>query len=326
MILFRLPFAESFLTVEENSAQDAVTFSPFSSEEIIRFNGKLKEIYTEDILKNPIFTNEAGLKSSDFTEETQAEYLHKINRAIHFVKEKNIPKLVLSRIKTLEYSKLESKKINLSQTYLNISKAYPNAFSYFFIKENICWMGAFSEVLGKFSKKDGKFITMSLAGTLPVLEQWTRKEIEEQKPVTDYIKNILSAYSTEIQISDTSDHISGAIKHLRTDFVLDTNEVSAVKIVEKLHPTPAVCGIPKELCLEEISRLEKYPRNLYSGYIKVETAEDIFWFVNLRCAEFTQNASQIHVGGGITALSIPENEWRETELKADAILKNISEI
>jgi isochorismate synthase len=47
-----------------------------------------------------------------------------------------------------------------------------------------------SEVLGKFNKATHEFETMALAGTLPVSEDWSEKEIEEQKPVTTYIQNI----------------------------------------------------------------------------------------------------------------------------------------
>ena len=63
---------------------------------------------------------------------------------------------------------------------------------------------------------------------------------------------------------------------------------------------------------------------MYAGYIKVETEEYIQYFVNLRCAEFFKNAALIYVGGGITAESSVEKEWQETELKAEAILKNVA--
>jgi isochorismate synthase len=59
---------------------------------------------------------------------------------------------------------------------------------------------------------------MSLAGTLPVSESWSEKEIEEQKPVSNYIRDILKNYSEMLEESETYDHISGNIKHLRTDF------------------------------------------------------------------------------------------------------------
>ena len=81
-------------------------------------------------------------------------------------------------------------------------------------------MGATPEILGKFNKKTQEFFTMSLAGTLPINEEWSEKEIEEQKPVTHYIAEILKKYVTlsEVEESETYNHISGNIKHLRTDF------------------------------------------------------------------------------------------------------------
>ena len=184
-------------------------------------------------------------------------------------------------------------------------------------------MGAFSEVLGKFNKQTHTFETMSLAGTLPVSENWSEKEIEEQKPVSSYIRNILKNYSEALEESETYDHISGNIKHLRTDFKIKIQPEDLDTIIQELHPTPAVCGIPKDFCKENIQKLEKFPRELYAGYIKTETEENIQYFVNLRCSKLYKNAIHLFVGGGITAQSNPEKEWIETELKSEAVLKNL---
>ena len=165
---------------------------------------------------------------------------------------------------------------------------------------------------------------MSLAGTIPVNETWTTKEIEEQKPVSLYIRNVLKNYSDLVEESETHDHISGNIKHLRTDFKAIIERSDLEKIISELHPTPAVCGIPKEFCKEIISNIEKFPRELYAGYIKIETEDFIYFFVNLRCAKLYKNAVHAFVGGGITAESNPQKEWRETELKSEAILKNLT--
>ncbi|KAK6021242.1 hypothetical protein OSTOST_13087, partial [Ostertagia ostertagi] len=118
-----------------------------------------------------------------------------------------------------------------------------------------------------------KFETMSLAGTIPVTENWTKKEIEEQKPVTDFIKNILKNFTSEVEESETYDHISGNIKHLRTDFKAKIEKEDLGKLITELHPTPAVCGIPKAFCMNAIDDFEMHPRNFYAGYIKVETEE-----------------------------------------------------
>ena len=302
--------------MNENSDKKSVSFLSFDETESIDFYGNIEEFFfNENILSNQIST-----ELLEFEEENQFEYEAKLGKVIEFIKENQLSKLVVSRRKVFDF---EEKKINLSQTFLNLSKSYPNAFVYFFIKDGKCWIGAFSELLGKFDKKTSEFETMSLAGTLPVNETWTAKEIEEQKPVTDFIKNILKNYSSEVEQSETYDHISGNIKHFRTDFTAKIMSEDLENLISELHPTPAVCGIPKDLCKSAIEKFESHPRNFYAGYIQVETEETVQYFVNLRCAEFFENACLIYVGGGITAESSPEKEWRETELKSEAILKNL---
>ena len=316
MLYFRFPLSDSIFTVNENSDKKSVSFLSFDETESIDFYGNIEEFFfNENILSNQIST-----ELLEFKEENQFEYEAKLGKVIEFIKENQLSKLVVSRRKVFDF---EEKKINLSQTFLNLCKSYPNAFVYFFIKDGKCWIGAFSELLGKFDKKTSEFETMSLAGTLPVNETWTAKEIEEQKPVTDFIKNILKNYSSEVEQSETYDHISGNIKHLRTDFKAKIMSEDLENLISELHPTPAVCGIPKDLCKSAIEKFESHPRNFYAGYIKVETEETVQYFVNLRCAEFFENACLIYVGGGITAESSPEKEWRETELKSEAILRNL---
>ena len=316
MLYFRFPFSDSIFTVNENSDKKTVSFLSFDETESIDFYGNIEEFFfNENILSNQIST-----ELLEFKEENEFEYEAKLGKVIEFIKENQLSKLVISRRKLLNF---EGQKVNLSQTFLNLCKSYPNAFVYFFIKDGKCWIGAFSELLGKFDKKTSEFETMSLAGTLPVNETWTAKEIEEQKPVTDFMKNILKNYSSEVEQSETYDHISGNIKHLRTDFKAKIMSEDLENLISELHPTPAVCGIPKDLCKSAIEKFESHPRNFYAGYIKVETEETVQYFVNLRCAEFFENACLIYVGGGITAESSPEKEWRETELKSEAILRNL---
>ncbi|MDN3691954.1 chorismate-binding protein [Chryseobacterium tructae] len=55
----------------------------------------------------------------------------------------------------------------------------------------------------------------------------------------------------------------------------------------------------------------------------METEESILYFVNLRCARLYKDSVHVFVGGGITAQSNPKKEWTETELKSEAILKNL---
>ncbi|MDQ1855051.1 chorismate-binding protein [Chryseobacterium sp. WLY505] len=319
MIYFKLPFDERLLSADEKNTKNAVNFFSYNGSDQITFNGDIFEINPTEFDRT-LITNEAlNDDTTNSSAETKEEYCHTLQQVIEVIKENHLPKLVYSRRKIFT----DFHTVNYTESFKNLCKSYPNAFRYLFNDGKNAWMGAFSEVLGKFNKSTHEFETMALAGTLPVSEEWSEKEIEEQKPVTNYIQNILTNYSDHIDQSETYDHISGNIKHLRTDFKTSIQPEDLDKIIQDLHPTPAVCGIPKDFCNENIRKYEKFPREFYAGYIKVETDESILYFVNLRCARLYKNSVHVFVGGGITAQSDPEKEWRETELKSEAILKNL---
>lgn len=319
MIYFKLPFDERLLSADEKNIKNAVNFHSYNGSEQISFHGNIVEADSEEFAHTSI-TNEGLTKDpTNSAAETKEEYYQTLQEVIEVIKENNLPKLVYSRRKIFT----DFNTINYKESFKNLCESYPNAFRYLFNDGKNAWMGAFSELLGKFNKSTHQFETMALAGTLPVSEEWSEKEIEEQKPVTTYIQGILKNYSDNVNQSETYDHISGNIKHLRTDFKTTIKPEDLDKLIQDLHPTPAVCGIPKDFCNENIHKYEKFPREFYAGYIKIETEESILYFVNLRCARLYKNAVHIFVGGGITAQSNPEKEWTETELKSEAILKNL---
>jgi isochorismate synthase len=319
MIYFKFPFNEKLYSTDENSTENHINFYSFDRLKQLDFNGKIVEINPESFDKTTISSESLPKDNNHFIAETKDEYLQNLDKVIEVINENQLPKLVYSRRKIFT----DFNEIDLKESFKNLCNSYPNAFRYIFIDGENSWMGAFSEVLGKFNKNTHDFETMSLAGTLPVSENWSQKEIEEQKPVSSYIRNILNNYSENIQESETHDHISGNIKHLRTDFKAKIKPEDLDKIIQELHPTPAVCGIPKDFCKENIQKIEKFPRELYAGYIKIETEETVQYFVNLRCSKLYKDSVHSFVGGGITAQSNPEKEWIETELKSEAVLKNL---
>ena len=321
MIYFKFPFDEKLYSTDENSNTNSINFHSFNNVEKIDIAGKIIEKDLLEFEKLEISSEILQEDKTQFIPETKEEYLQKLDEVIQIIKENNLPKLVLSRKKILK----GFNKIDLKNSFNNLCKNYSNAFKYLFFDGETSWLGAFSEVLGKYNKSTHEFETMSIAGTIPVSEEWTEKEIEEQKPVSSYIRDILTKYSLSnpIQESETYDHISGNIKHLKTDFKIKINPEDLDSIIHELHPTPAVCGIPKDFCREVIEKVEKFPRELYAGYIKIETEDYIQYFVNLRCARLYKNSVHLFVGGGITAQSNSEKEWNETELKSEAVLKNL---
>lgn len=320
--IFRLPFEEKFILIHHHeAARNVASFFPFTNGKTIHLKAENLEVCTSEELKSSFFEVENFPEiNAELNIPQHEEYLQKLEKAIEIIKQNNLPKLVISRPIAKEIS-----SINLEETYQLLCKKYPNTLCYLLISGEEIWIGATPEILGKFNKKTHEFFTMSLAGTLPVDEEWSEKEIEEQKPVTHYISEILKKYVTlsEVEESETYNHISGNIKHLRTDFTAKIEDNRLEELIEELHPTPAICGIPKEFCKEKIIEIEQYNREFYAGYIKIETEEEIYYFVNLRCAKIYKNQVIAFAGGGITALSSPEKEWRETELKSQAILHHL---
>ena len=89
-----------------------------------------------------------------------------------------------------------------------------------------------------------------------------------------------------------------------------------------MHPTPAVAGQPKEDAIRFIKQLEPHDRDYYTGYLgPFQHQGDTDLFVNLRCMKITPAYISLYVGGGITLESDPAEEWNETRLKAQSLLK-----
>jgi isochorismate synthase len=92
-------------------------------------------------------------------------------------------------------------------------------------------------------------------------------------------------------------------------------------MLQLLHPTSAVCGMPKEPALQFILDNEKHSRAFYSGFLgPVNVASETHIFVNLRCMQIYTDKAVLYAGAGITADSDPQKEWEETELKCLTLL------
>jgi isochorismate synthase len=96
-------------------------------------------------------------------------------------------------------------------------------------------------------------------------------------------------------------------------------------MLKLLHPTSAVCGVPKAPSLDFIDKVEGYDRSFYSGFLgPAQVGGDTHLFVNLRTVRFKDGKATFFAGAGITEDSVPAREWEETELKCDTLLKVIA--
>ena len=96
-------------------------------------------------------------------------------------------------------------------------------------------------------------------------------------------------------------------------------------MLDLLHPTSAVCGMPLEESKKFILANESHERSFYSGYLgPVNIQNETELFVNLRCAKVFKNKLRLFSGAGITDDSIPEKEWEETELKCNILAQKLN--
>ncbi|KAA0989330.1 chorismate-binding protein [Dyadobacter aurulentus] len=269
--------------------------------------------------------------------DAKLRFQRTVELAVSAIRQNQFKKVVLSRTKDLQFSE----DFQPAKAFCQLSKLYPHAFvSLVNLPElNEMWLGASPELLiGQNAQ--GIFKTMSLAGTQSALTasgeliprydiRWGEKEIEEHALVSRYIvecfKKIRLREYTE---TGPKTVLAGNLYHLRTDFEVDTASVNFPELgsvmLKLLHPTSAVCGVPKEPSLQFLLNIEGYDRSFYSGFVgPAQIGESTSLYVNLRTVRFKDGKATFFAGAGITEDSIPEEEWEETELKCDTLLKVI---
>jgi isochorismate synthase len=116
--------------------------------------------------------------------------------------------------------------------------------------------------------------------------------------------------------------------HLKSEFEVDIKATNFPQLgsvmLQLLHPTAAVCGMPLEPSLKFLEEHEGYDRRFYAGYLgPVNVNQDIDLFVNLRCMQLAGSHALLYAGAGVTIDSVPENEWEETEMKLNTLLNVI---
>jgi isochorismate synthase len=261
-------------------------------------------------------------------------YLQSVQEAVEAIESGTLKKVVLSRTKEVELPP----DFVLTEVFERLCEKYPNAFvSLVYLPQlDQVWLGATPETLVDVDK-EGIFRTVSLAGTQsaynaegqpipPKQAPWTQKEIEEQALVSRYI---ISCFK-KIRVREYTEEgpktvVAGNLMHLCSNYAVDTKEINFPELgtvmLELLHPTSAVCGMPKMAALQFIQDHESYDREFYSGFLgPVNVENETHLFVNLRCMKIQNGVATLYAGGGITEDSIPKKEWQETELKCQTML------
>lgn len=230
----------------------------------------------------------------------------------------NIQKLVLS------CNKLFLTSSSPAELFEMASAKYPRLMVYLcYTKQTGLWIGCTPEII--LERYGDIYHTIALAGTQKLIEgklsqKWNAKNIHEQRIVSEYIRQTIVPLSQTFNESAPFTQRAGHLAHLRTDFYFKLrSDVNERTVLKELHPTPAVCGLPKKDAFSFINEHEGYDRRYYAGIIGPIDNEQLNLYVNLRCAEIFRNCLCLYVGSGIVTESEEELEFLEIQEKMKTI-------
>lgn len=251
------------------------------------------------------------------------EWITAVDRAIEAIHNQQIEKIVLARRCILE---CEEAPDPFAITSALQSRAQ-NATLFCFSNEELSFLGATPERL--FIRKGNQLESEAMAGTIrrgkTISEdaEWEKKllmsekDLREFTPVQNFLRTALSPLCcaplsfSHLQVRKTQNvqhlysHLSGTLKE----------EISDSEILERIHPTPALCGVPSQASFDWIRQLEPFQRGLYGGALGWSTKEASEWIVAIRCCLIQGRFVSLYTGTGIVKGSDPQTEWDELDLK-----------
>ena len=323
----------------ETFTESGFVFAPFDfKDQSILLPETDCELYEIEI--EPELENETTKTQLVINVNAKEAHIDLVSKGIATIKNGELEKVVLSRSETKGL-----KNNNPISIFKRLFNTYKSAMVYCWYHPKVgLWIGATPELLFKVEGK--QLTTISLAGTQPFNKEievsWTNKEVEEQQIVTDYITEQIKPYTKQVNVSDVETVKAGSLLHLKSRITSLINDATNLKsIIEALHPTPAVCGFPKQKAKDFILQNENYNREYYTGFlgelnIKQSKTRNINrrniennaysvvktqsnFYVNLRCMQLKADKALIYVGGGITKDSNSEKEWEETVNKTATV-------
>jgi len=262
---------------------------------------------------------------SEFT-----QWVNAIKQAKNAIDESTFEKIVLARHLAIP------KRSDTTPTRIlnHLRKQYTSCYNFLIHNPSgNTFLGSTPEQLGTF--KDDLLQTEALAGSIQrgatVSEDvlWESKLTDSQKDHDEHnfvVKDILERlrpvadnldYPKQPQIKKLSN-----VQHLFTPIQAKLkNNATALDVIRRLHPTPAVGGYPWEDAAPYIQRFENFDRGWYAGPVGWFNAKgDAEFAVGIRSGLITKSQAHFFAGCGIVADSDPKTEWKETNLKLKPML------
>ncbi|MEX0961742.1 MAG: isochorismate synthase [Simkaniaceae bacterium] len=259
------------------------------------------------------------LLKSGSIQELLSQNEHK--KAVEAILESSLSKVVLANSFIVELTSPCDPYLLLS----SLSSENVIKFAIQWKKEGPIFIGTSPET---FYKRSNRHLMMrALAGTCRKEECETaflenKKERAEFDFVLDNILKVLSPFSSKISHSPVVPLETASLRHLSSMVTADLDKsITDEMLIEILHPTAALGGIPKKGALNMIQKLEPFDRGWYGAPIGYCSKEKAHFAVAIRSALVKQKSIQLFAGGGIVQGSKPEKEWNEINEKISQFIK-----
>ncbi len=239
-----------------------------------------------------------------------------------------LDKAVLSRAVGLQ----AASDIDVGGVLRRLQVSAPESTVFAFGRGGRTFLGATPERLVSLAGREVR--TMAMAGSTPrgadeaadddlaAALLASDKEREEHAVVVEMLRAALRPVVVDLDIPRTPEVVRFRhVQHLLTPVSGRLrDDADVLTLVERLHPTPAVGGTPRELALELIAEEEAHERGWYAGPVGwVDRDGDGEFVVALRSGVIDADRATLFAGCGIVADSDPEREWDESATKLLAL-------
>jgi isochorismate synthase len=256
-----------------------------------------------------------------------------VDSALRVIDEGGIEKVVLSRHVTHDFAD----DIDAAALLRQLSDSDAGRYRFGLQNGGTAFVGASPECL--FDKRGSVLRVEALAGTYDMGTDVSAaglirasehlfasgKDLEEHALVVCGITDALTPLCESVTAADWPEvREARGLAHLSSLIHAELSPgVSAFDLIDVLHPTPAVGGLPVSAAMDFIRETEKAPRGLFAAPIGWISADgDACLAVAIRSALLRGRQADVYAGAGIVTGSDPEAEWTETGAK----LRWLSEI
>jgi menaquinone-specific isochorismate synthase len=246
-----------------------------------------------------------------------------------------IDKVVLARQADLE----AARPIEVPSSLRRLEASAPESTVFAVCRDGRTFLGATPERL--VSRRGRDFRSVAMAGSIrramdpdddALLADAllaSDKEREEHAVVVEMVSDTLAPLAERLDVAPRPAVVRlRHLQHLVTPIQGRLREpIGIIGLGERLHPTPAVAGAPRELALELIAEEEPGERGWFAGPLGwIDRHGDGELVVALRSGVVTDRRVTLLAGCGIVADSEPDLEWLESEAKLQALGSAVGEL